>query len=356
MLDAVLGAAGGAVVLATALPFIRRGWWWVRVCDFPRLQLFALGLAALAALLVRGPGDAAGGWVLAAALAAAVAYQGYRILPYTPLWSVRALESRNPDPSRKLRLLIANVLVQNRRTRDLLEQVRALDPDVLLAVETDRFWVDALAPLDPRFPHRIKHPQDNAYGLVLLSKLELRDVKLRFLMDPDVPSISARLALRCGDEVDFYALHPRPPHAFQASIDRDAEILVVGREIRERGEPAIVAGDLNDVAWSHVTRLFRRVSDMLDPRIGRGLYASFHARRPLLRWPLDHIFFSEEFRLVRLERLGYTGSDHFPILVDLSYEPEGAEEQEARAVMDGDLAMMRRKIRRGGKQAAASRP
>ena len=87
---------------------------------------------------------------------------------------------------------------------------------------------------------------------------------------------------------------------------------MVGREIRERSEPAVVAGDLNDVAWSHVTRLFRRVSDTLDPRIGRRLYASFNARRPLLRWPLDHIFFTEDFRLVRLERMGFIGSDHFP--------------------------------------------
>ena len=165
-------------------------------------------------------------------------------------------------------------------------------------------------------------------------------------MDDDVPSIVARLALRCGDETDFYALHPRPPHAFQASTDRDAEILVVGREIRERGEPAIVAGDLNDVAWSHVTRLFRRLSDMLDPRIGRGLYATFNARRPLLRWPLDHIFFTEDFRVVRLERMGFIGSDHYPILVELSYEPELADEQEARAMVRGDRAMVRRKIRR----------
>jgi hypothetical protein len=112
------------------------------------------------------------------------------------------------------------------------------------------------------------------------------------------------------------------------------------------GEPAIVAGNLNDVAWSHVRRLFRRLGDMLDPRIGRGLYATLNARRPLLRWPLDHIFFTGEFRLVRLERMGFIGSDHFPILVELSYEPGLAEEQEARDLIRGDRAMARRKIRR----------
>ena len=99
-----------------------------------------------------------------AALAAAVLYQGYRILPYTPFWSVRALPSRDPDPERKLRLLIANVLVGNRHTTPLLNLVHATDPDVLLAVETDSFWVDALACLDSRFAWRIKIPQGNAYG------------------------------------------------------------------------------------------------------------------------------------------------------------------------------------------------
>jgi endonuclease/exonuclease/phosphatase (EEP) superfamily protein YafD len=112
-----------------------------------------------------------------------------------------------------------------------------------------------------------------------------------------------------------------------------------------------VAGDLNDVAWSHVTRLFRRLSNALDPRIGRGLYATFNARWPLMRWPLDHIFFTEDFRLVRLERMGFIGSDHFPILVELSCEPARAEEQEARVMAPGDRAMVRRKIRRVRRQS-----
>ena len=109
----LLATVAAVVVLATALPFIRTGRWWVRVCDFPRLQLAAVGLATLAPLLARGP-ETAAGWLLAAALAAAVAYQSYRILPYTPLYPTTVLESRNPAPERRLRLLIANVLMGNR--------------------------------------------------------------------------------------------------------------------------------------------------------------------------------------------------------------------------------------------------
>jgi hypothetical protein len=45
---------------------------------------------------------------------------------------------------------------------------------------------------------------------------------------------------------------------------------------------------------------------------------------------------------VRLRRMGFIGSDHFPMLDELSYEPEGAAEQEARKMRRGDRRMMRR--------------
>jgi len=59
---------------------------------------------------------------------------------------------------------------------------------------------------------------------------------------------------------------------------------------------------------------------LLDPRIGRGLYSSFHAHYPLVRFPLDHVFHSNHFRLAELKRLPNIGSDHFPIFISLMYE------------------------------------
>lgn len=335
---------GLGVVLTTVLPFVRKGYWWVRVWDFPRVQIAVIGLVDLAALLVLGPLGALQAGV-AAALALAVGYQAYRIWPFTPFATLQALPSERPEPERRLQLLVANVLVQNRETDKLLELIRGRAPDIVLTLEPDEFWARALAVLDSEYPFSLKHPQDNAYGMMLFSRCALEDAEIRFLMDDDVPSFRARLRLRSGDRVWFHAVHPRPPHAFQASFDRDAELLVVGREIHRSPEPSIVAGDLNDVAWSYTTRMFQRISGLMDPRLGRGLYSTFNARSRVMRWPLDHIFFDPEFRLVRLERLPEIGSDHFPILAELSFEPEGVEEQEARSRMPGDRAAARRMIR-----------
>src|SRR5687768_2298680 len=68
--------------------------------------------------------------------------------------------------------------------------------------------------------------------------------------------------------------------------------------------------------------LFQDASGLLDRRVGRGSYNTFHAKLPFLRFPLDHCFHSSHFRLVDFRRLAYYGSDHFPVFIKLSYEPD----------------------------------
>ncbi len=82
----------------------------------------------------------------------------------------------------------------------------------------------------------------------------------------------------------------------------------------------MVAGDFNDVAWSKTSRLFEVKGELNNVRYGRGLFNSFDATSLVWRWPLDHVYVSEEFRVLELERLGRFGSDHFPIFVRLALQ------------------------------------
>jgi endonuclease/exonuclease/phosphatase (EEP) superfamily protein YafD len=239
--------------------------------------------------------------------------------------------------------------MENTQMPDVLELVDKHQPDLLLMLETNEAWRKAMQPLEETYPYRILEPLENTYGLLFYSRLPFEDDEIRYLIQDDIPSIRACIQLRSGQKFRFYGLHPMPPTPTEhyRSTERDAELLLVGKEARKTDEPTVVAGDLNDVAWSHSTRLFQRVSGLLDPRIGRGLFSTFHAKYFFLRWPLDHVFVSEHFQLQSMCRLPNCGSDHFPILVTFAYtehnktvetpEPEGDDLEETHETISKAL-------------------
>lgn len=349
--------AYGFAILIALLTFapqlVRADWWLLRSLDFPRAQLFVLALVAGGALGPflepprRRPGSVAN--LLFAAALGAAALQGARILPYTPMWPDQvhsAAGVRGPT----IRLLVANVLIDNRDSSRLLGQVDRWKPDVVVLTEPDAWWAAALRPLREDYPHVVEVPRENAYGMMLFSRLPLLDARVQYLVEPDVPSIRADVELG-SRRVALRLVHPRPPiPSAGTTTERDAELLIVGREVRRLGRPAIVAGDLNDVAWSRTTRLFQRISGTLDPRRGRSLYSTFHADYPFLRWPLDHVFHTEHFELVRIARLGHNGSDHFPILVELRLTPAAPREQEPLPLDEDDRDEAREQIREAEEQ------
>lgn len=226
--------------------------------------------------------------------------------------------------ARRLTLLNANVLQTNKDYGRLLRLVAERDPDVLLLLETGPDWRRAMAPLQARYPYHLVAPVPSTYGMMLFSRLPMRG-GVRYLLQPAVPSMATRLRLPDGQEINFYALHPEPPWPGDDSGERDAELISVGREVRKNGRAAIVMGDLNDVAWSRTSRLFKRVSGMGDPRIGRGFYPTFNANYPLLRWPLDHLFVSPHFDVAGIDLQRDIGSDHLPILFSLCLTDRAGE-------------------------------
>jgi endonuclease/exonuclease/phosphatase (EEP) superfamily protein YafD len=317
-----------AVVVGAAafVPLIRSNVWWIRGLDFPRMQFLAVGLflaLGLAAMGVewRGPEG-----VVMVFLLLSFAFQVWHILPYSALARKQVLHG---EGRARFSIFISNVLMENRQADRLLARIRERKPDVVVAVETDQWWTDRLRGLADSHPHTIEVPQENTYGMVIRSRFPLHESSVEFLVKETVPSIHTRVELPCGVRVQLHAMHPKPPYPEEdpTTTDRDAELLVVGKRVGERGGPTIVAGDLNDVAWSKTTRLFQKISRLLDPRIGRGRFNTYHAAYWWLRWPLDHVFHSDHFRLLRLEVQPSIGSDHFPIFAELSYEPAGEEDQ-----------------------------
>lgn len=317
-------------IVATVLPLLRHDKWWVRMFDFPRIRIAIGGLVIAGLVLVQW--DISDTWklVLDTALLLCVAYQVYKIFPYTPLAAVQVVRTTPEETDREISVLISNVLLSNRDSSRLLKLIRDTHPHVILTLETDQWWEGELRALEETFPHTVKLPKDDTYGILLYSRLPLRDTQIKFLREEHIPSIHTRVELPCGVTVRLYGLHPAPPYPKYAleTTNRDAELFLVGKEVQRKKEPTIVMGDLNDVAWSYTTDLFQKTSGLLDPRIGRGTFSTFPVRFPLLHCPVDHVFVSADFKLIELQRLSDIGSDHFPMLARLQYTSDGRNVQE----------------------------
>lgn len=317
-------SAASIVVVATALPLFRSNDWWIRWFDFPRLQIFVFGTVLVGLQLSRVKRVSRLRAALLSILMLSVGYQAYRIFPYT-LLAGEQVESATRDPNGVvIRLVTANVLMHNRQSEKYLQVLSETKPDVILTTETDQWWADRLKVLDSSYPYQVKYPLDNTYGMILHSKFPLVEPSVQFLIEKSVPSIRSGIRLPDGQVFQLVGLHPRPPGPTQSedTTERDAELILTGKLAKASNSPFIVLGDLNDVAWSHTTSLFQKISGLLDPRIGRGMYNTFHADYFLVRFPLDHIFHSPHFKLVEMRRLPHVGSDHFPFYASLNLQPK----------------------------------
>lgn len=306
-----------SLVAVTLLPLWDTTAWWVRFWDFPRVQIAALIAGVLVLLvLLRG-----GGWAFGiVVLAACLGYQLWRISPYTPVVRPEMRLAAPAEVPDAFTLLSANVLMENRDFAAMAALIADVAPDVLLLMETDAAWIDALAPVLADYPTVVRAPRDDHYGMVFATRLEAAHARTVRLTATETPSLFAELDGPDGQAFRFIGLHPQPPVPGQGTETRNAQILYAARFARDARMPLIAMGDFNDVAWSDTAQRFKRVGRYLDPRIGRGIYASFDATSPVMRFPLDQIYVTPDVAMVDFRRGPDVGSDHFPIIARVSLD------------------------------------
>ncbi|MBZ9728707.1 endonuclease/exonuclease/phosphatase family protein [Salegentibacter sp. JZCK2] len=259
---------------------------------------------------------------LLSGLLAVIVIHGSLIYPY--LFGEKPVPDHDGEQLRaetSFDILIANVLISNRKSDDFIGMVKQRDPDILLAMEVDYWWLKELQVFAKNYPYKMEYPLDNAYGMSLYSKFPMENKKIRFLKNKDVPSFHAKIVLPSASSFILHAVHPVAPVPSSIYPDNVGEeeiaLLKIGELVAADSLPSMVAGDFNDVSWSYTSRMFGKKGNLKNVRIGRGLYNTFDATSPILRWPLDHYFVTQEFALVELERLPKHGSDHFPLYARL---------------------------------------
>lgn len=295
---------------------------YLKMMDFPRIQFF---LASILSIIVLWIVLEKWKWfdaMVMIGLLIGLFGNGYYLINYTQIVPVEVPWANAPSSSEDtFSLLITNVKMSNENSRPLIDLINKNEPDLILAMEVNHWWGEQLKVLEKRYPYNQKALNEVAYGMALYSKFPLKDVEVNYLNNDNVPSFVSTISILSGKTFTFYSVHPVPPTNFKELPDnegqRESALKKLGKMVENRKFPTLVAGDLNDVVWSHVDELTGTEDILYDIRVGRGLFNSYNAENIFMRWPLDHVFVTEEFKLKNLERKQYIDSDHYPIFVEL---------------------------------------
>lgn len=282
----------------------------IRVLDFIR-EPALYGLTALALIAVLTLREWR--WPIAAGFVLAAGIELARIWPYVSIAEEEMALKRGRNVDHCFSALALNVKMKNTQYSRVTDLIERRNPDILLLMETNQKWMDALEPALSRYPFVIGKPFDNTYGMAFASRVPVDNARMVANTASNTPTLYATLRPAEGRSVEFVGLHPRPPLPGQDTDARDANIARAGAITPDGSSEVLVIGDFNDVPWSHTTRTFVREGQFRDPRIGRGTFPTFPAAMPWLGWPLDQIFLKGGLSVAAFDVLDTVGSDHLPV-------------------------------------------
>lgn len=310
-----LVAAASVLVLVTIFVLFARLWWVFDLFTHFRLQYFVAAVVlAVVALGVRA-------YPVAAVLAAVALGHG---LVIKPLWlGERGLEAGGSG--RPLRVIAANVYDSNPTPNKVLDFVRRHEGDVVILIDAKRErWDTVLAEIGALYPYRAPAARKEGTPVILFSRYPV--LRHESVQPPggERPYLEVDLAV---DEriVTVLGVHPESPTLTDASDSRarNRSLNHIGRSIRDRDRPLIVAGDFNITPFSPHFRDLIAASGLRNAAQGQGWIPTWPRAFWPVRVPIDHVLVRGPFAVQSLTRGPSIGSDHFPVIADLTLLDSG---------------------------------
>lgn len=323
------------LILLSILPFIQNQHWAFRVPEFLKLQILVLQVVSFTLLSILMEKNTLF-WVIQSIQFLLIAYHIYILARYTKFWRTPHIQ-KSKSASGQIKIVACNVYQYNKDHNRFVRLIQKEDPDLFLTMESNSDWEQALRVLESDYPTFQKVTLENTYGMHFYTRLKVIHAKTHYFVADDVPSIEAELETKDGHRFIFFGVHPPPPSPTeeQNSKERDGDLLSVAKRVRDYQLPVVVVGDFNNVAWAKSSILFRKTSELIDARIGRGILSTFHAKYWFFRVPLDLLFHSPKVFIDKLAILSDIGSDHFPVACSFHLDPQSDEQEERIDELDG---------------------
>ncbi len=245
------------------------------------------------------------------------------VWPIRPLYGHTNTRTPASGSGRRLRLMCANVQVSNQSATSyeaMRAFIRAEQPDLIVAIEMTPPWYDLVTSLNDWRPVAVVTPWSGLFAIGIFSRLPLDHVETLSSADRSFPAAMAQVRV-AGRRVTLIGAHPRAPVTPRRLRLRDHQFHQLAEAVKAQPDLVIMVGDLNITSWSPAFGDLVRETGLCDSREGFGIQPSWPVWGPPFRIPIDHCLVSSGIA-VHNRRLGPSvGSDHFPVLIDLSIEP-----------------------------------
>lgn len=185
-------------------------------------------------------------------------------------------------------------------------------PHVVVLIEVDQSWLDALHGPLWYFPQKVTIPREGNFGISLHTRARISRVHQHDI--GPMPTIAVDIEF-WGKEVTVVATHPVPPVSSRLWEQRNEQLESVANARPLFQDTLIVAGDLNTTSWSAPFHKLVNRANLLDSRDGFGIQVSWHAP---FGAPIDHVLHSPDLVTTRRELGADFGSDHRPVIVEMA--------------------------------------
>ena len=74
--------------------------------------------------------------------------------------------------------------MSNRKAETFIEVTKQKNPDLILAMEVDKWWNKELKVLEKEYPYSHETINDVAYGMVVYSKFPMKNFEVEYLNNP----------------------------------------------------------------------------------------------------------------------------------------------------------------------------
>lgn len=216
-----------------------------------------------------------------------------------------------------LSILSMNLLASNTNYAEAIDLIREKDPDILVISELSPQWEAQLQELYPYFPFRQMVPQNNNFGIGMLSKIPMIS-EVTHLEKDFPPSIHGEIQIN-GSMVSILATHPVPPVGRERFELRNEQLQEIARlSARENGN-FILVGDLNTSSFSKHFQDLLENGNLKDSRTGFGINSTWPSDFLIMRTTLDHILYKGDMRVLTRTTEKSIGSDHLPVYLEIGF-------------------------------------